>query len=64
VTDRAGLARRAADVLGGPQQLGVGVTDIFVADKSSRDLGQEGVTYQSELNDCSIGSAGAKTLIH
>jgi hypothetical protein len=64
MTDRARLTRRAPDVSGGAQQLGVRVADIFVSHESSGDLREQGVTHQSELNDCSVGSAGSKTLIH
>jgi hypothetical protein len=42
----------------------VGVADVFVAQQSFSELGQKRVTHESELNHCSVGSAGAKTLIH
>jgi hypothetical protein len=64
VTDRAGLTRRAPDILGGAQQLRVRVADVFVAQQPGGELGEQGVAHQSELNDCSVGSAGSKTLIH
>jgi hypothetical protein len=64
VTDGARLTRRAPDVSGGAQQLWVRVADIFVAHQSGGNLGEQGVAHQSELNDCSVGSAGSKTLIH
>jgi hypothetical protein len=64
VADRARLARGASDIFCGAKQFGMRVTDVFVTKQSLRQLGQEGVSHQSELNDCAIGSASAKTLIH
>jgi hypothetical protein len=64
VTDRTRLTGRATDIFRRAQQLGVSVADIFVTKQAGRDLGQESVADQSKLNDCAVGGAGAKTLIH
>src|SRR6202044_3551148 len=48
MTDRAGLTGRATNVLGSAQQLRVRVADIFVTQKSGRDLGEQRVAHQSE----------------
>jgi hypothetical protein len=64
VAERAILARGATEVLGRPQQLRVGIADIFVSDQTRGDLGQQSVTNQTELNNRADCGTGAKTFFH
>jgi hypothetical protein len=64
VTNRTGLTRGTSYIFCGAKQFGMRVADIFVTYQARGNFGQEGVSNQSELNDCAIGSASAKTLIH
>jgi hypothetical protein len=63
-TDRTGFARSTSEVLRRAKQLRVRVTDVLVSKEPRRDLGQESVTHQTELDHCTIRGTRAEALIH
>jgi hypothetical protein len=62
--DGTRLASRTANVRGGSQKFGVGVTDVLVTQCPCGELREQGVADEPKLDYRPIGSAGTKALNH
>jgi hypothetical protein len=64
ITNGAVLFGRATDILGRPQKLGVGVTDVVFLDLTRGEAGEQGTANESKFNDGANRGGGSAFTFH